>query len=339
MNQKPAIKIGRSTVQFFLPGPKGQKVYWVGDYNQWSTNRRLRYSVKDRGYTYRIKARPDGIYFYKYVVNQNWILDPNNPNRYDNGPFGTNSYVTMPKYRFPTEINHNPLAPRGHITRVMLNSEALKSEREVFIYTPPQYESGDNYPLLVLQDGHECVSLLPAQTLFDNLIHQKVCKAFVCVMVSPRSSHEREKDYIFNNRFEKFLGDELIRWLHEHYKLSHSRQDRAILGYSLGGLVSIRTALHYPHVYGMGGSESGAFWPRQGAIYHEVIDCTPFSTRFYLGTGDMDGGEQLSYIMAEFFRSLGVPYTIKVSVGGHDWFYWKTHLRHSLKWFFPGTQR
>lgn len=339
MMRKPPVKTGLKTIQFFLPGPPGMKVYWVGDYNHWATRRRLRYSAKNRGYSFKIKAKPDGIYFYKYVINGQWVLDPNNPNRYDNGPFGTNSYVTMPRYRMPLEIFPKAHVPKGYMTCVQVPSSTLRTKREVFVYTPHGYEQGKDYPLLVMQDGRECVEIMQVQTIFDNLIHEGVCRPLVCALVSPRSPHGRDKDYVYNQGFEQFLAVELMQWLKSNYRISPKREDKAIFGYSLGGLVSVRTAVNYPHVFGLAGGESSAFWPRQGAIFHEVIDRPPFSTRFYLGCGDLDGGEQLSYIMADLFRHLGVHFHFKLSVGGHDWFYWKTHLRHSLQWFFPAEKR
>ena len=332
---KPAYTTGRRFIHFFLPAPPNQKIYWVGDYNHWECRRALRYSEKDGGYNFRLPAQKDGIYFYKYVVNGNWMLDPRNPRSIPNGPFGTNSCALMPGYRFPREVQPDFKVPRGKVEALECKGTRLRKPREIYVYRPPHTSDSEELPLIVLQDGRECVEHLPLPDLFDKIIAQKICRPFMAVMVSPLGPQQRDQDYIFNDTFEDFLPRDLIKLVRERYGITKNRKERAILGWSLGGLVSVRCAIRHPDVYGLAGGESSAFWPRNGRIYEEVIHQTPLSTSFYLGCGDMDGGEQLSMLMAEIFGHLGIHHKLKLSNGGHEWFYWRTHLRHSLAWFFP----
>ncbi|MCO4783356.1 MAG: hypothetical protein KC646_13605 [Candidatus Cloacimonetes bacterium] len=328
-------KFNIDTVEYFYPAEKGKIVYWVGDFNDWQAVDQIPYDKKRKGYIFKMPAYSHGIYFYKWVVDGEWILDPNNKESYQNGAFGTNSVAKMPDFIENFEVQKLENVAKGKIEKFTVQSKRLKDEREVFVYTPASYDPDKVYPLLVLQDGRECVELFPADQVLDNLIHYKVCSEFICVLVSPKSSAAREDDYTFNDKFEHFLAIELITWLNGKYKISPNRNQRAIFGYSLGSLVSVRTAIHYPRVYGMFGGESSAFWPNDGQIYKEMREQAPFDSKIYLGVGFFDGGEKLTALMGDFLQDLGICHQIRYSLGGHEWYYWKSHCRYSLQYFFP----
>ena len=70
-------------------------------------------------------------------------------------------------------------------------------------------------------------------------------------------------------------------------------------------------------------------------IFDEVMQLKPLKTQFYLGCGNLDGGQQMTALMSSMLTRLGIQYQSRISIGGHDWYYWKTHMRNSLLYFFP----
>ncbi|PCJ21455.1 MAG: hypothetical protein COB02_02360 [Candidatus Cloacimonadota bacterium] len=337
MTLKKAYIFDKDTVEFIYPSEKGKIVYWVGDFNDWQASDQIVYNKKRKAYIFKMPAYASGVYFYKWVVDGEWLLDPNNKESYQNGVFGINSVAKMPDFIEHFELKSDDSIPKGKIEKFDLDAKKLKEKREIFVYTPANYDKDKVYSLLVLQDGRECVELFPAHQIFDNLIYHKFCNEFICVLVSPKSSSKREEDYTFNDDFEHFLANDLISWLNKTYTISKDKNQRAIFGYSLGGLVSIRTAIHYPDVFGLCGGESSAFWPHDGQIYKEIRKKAPFDSKIYLGVGFLDGGEKLTALMADFLQELGVCHQARYSLGGHEWYYWKSHCRYSLQYFFPYT--
>ena len=324
-------------ISFLLEGKPNQTVHWVGDFNDWSLSDPVEYDSELKAYHFFMPASDFGIYFYKWVVNGKWILDPHNALHYTNRTMGTNSMVKMPAYHEPFEVFSENSSVISKLELYNVESKALKGSRSVHLYLPEAYFS-DNvqmFPLLVLQDGSECVDLLPAKKLFDQLISSNLVKPFVCLLVSPQTG-QRDQDYIFNKNFEYFLAKELLDWTKKQgIRLLDDSSKRAILGYSLGGLVSVRTAIHYPEAYGLAGGESSAFWPENFRIFDEVMELKPLKTQFHLGCGNLDGGQQMTALMSSMLTRLGIQYQSRISIGGHDWYYWKTHMRNSLQYFFP----
>ncbi|MCJ8344527.1 alpha/beta hydrolase-fold protein, partial [bacterium] len=316
MTSEKAYVFTKDSVEYIYPAEKGKIVYWVGDFNDWQATQQIPYDKKRKAYIFKMPAYSHGIYFYKWVVDGEWILDPNNNDNYQNGAFGVNSVAKMPDFIEHFELTEDASVAKGQLEKFDVVSKRLAESREVFVYTPANYDSNKKYPLLVLQDGRECVELFPAHRIFDNLIHHKFCNEFICVLVSPKSSSKRELDYTFNDDFEYFLANELIEWLDQKVSISKDRNQRAIFGYSLGALVSVRTAIHYPKVYGLAGGESSAFWPNDGQIYKEMRELAPFDSKLYLGVGFFDGGEKLTALMGDFLQELGVCHQTRYGLGG-----------------------
>lgn len=77
--------------RFNLDAPSAKEVTLAGDFNNWdSTSTRLRQG-KDNMWRRELRLK-GGRYEYKFVVDGNWILDPNNTNRAWNS-FGTENSV------------------------------------------------------------------------------------------------------------------------------------------------------------------------------------------------------------------------------------------------------
>jgi len=75
--------------------PSASKVYVAGDFNGWNNTAWLMTGPdKDGNFIYR-KKLPAGVYHYKFVVDGQWLPDPNNPETTDDGYGGKNSVLVV----------------------------------------------------------------------------------------------------------------------------------------------------------------------------------------------------------------------------------------------------
>jgi len=92
----------QKTARFYLPQFKSAtKVYIAGTFNGWSTSQTPMNRVSD-GWMVDVNLKP-GKYDYKYIVDGQWINDPNNKLRERDGNGGYNSIVYCCNHRF--ELN------------------------------------------------------------------------------------------------------------------------------------------------------------------------------------------------------------------------------------------
>src|SRR3954468_19850747 len=128
---------------------------------------------------------PD-IYTYAFTVDGTVALDPQNTNtKLGFGSFGPVSVVEVPG-EGPEFYDSRPV-PHGEVRMRPYESKTLGFSRTAWIYTPPGYESGKDYPVLYLLHGAGDVEsgwvlIGRANLIPDKLIAEKRAKQMVVVM-------------------------------------------------------------------------------------------------------------------------------------------------------------
>lgn len=153
---------------------------------------------------------------------------------------------------------------------------------KVRIVLPPHYyKSEEAYPTLFLNDGQdlEALGLLPT---VDRLYTRGKIAPFVLVAIHADENRMQEYgtagqlDYKKRGKkaaaYTRFLLRELMPMLHRRYRLLDSAAQRAIAGFSLGGLSAFDTAWHHPQDFGRVGVFSGSLWWRSKAFDPEQPD-------------------------------------------------------------------
>ncbi len=85
----------RKRVRFQVSADQGSAVFVAGDFNGWNP-RGLRMRPVNGGKTYVASAVLDkGAHEYKFVVNGQWLIDPQNPEWCPNGIGSLNSVVKV----------------------------------------------------------------------------------------------------------------------------------------------------------------------------------------------------------------------------------------------------
>lgn len=93
------FKYEKGIATFFLPGyKKSSRVYIAGSFNKWDP-RKTAMQFVDSGWLVKLQLVP-GKYFYKYIVNGQWITDPNNNLNENDGQGNINSAVYCPNQYF-----------------------------------------------------------------------------------------------------------------------------------------------------------------------------------------------------------------------------------------------
>ncbi len=156
----------------------------------------------------------------------------------------------------------------------------------------------------------------------------------------------REKDYICNDQFGKFIGKKVIPWLQQ--EISCLRPGHHLIGgLSLSGLASAWLALQYPGHFRHCLSQSGSFWWNDQFFAKMAAQRAPVKTRFWLSVGDqeteVDDPPEVSQIegvknACEVLKSIAAPVHYNEYHGGHDLKYWRAELNQALHWLLSGNE-
>ncbi|HEY9723394.1 MAG TPA: alpha/beta hydrolase-fold protein [Oscillatoriaceae cyanobacterium] len=189
-----------------------------------------------------------------------------------------------------------------------VRSRHVGGERDVWVYLPPGYhEAGDRrYPVLYMHDGN---NLFDAGAAFGGnewhidetaewLIHAGELPPLVIVGVA--NTAERLDEYTWvrdpdmgggkGAAYARFLIDEVRPLVEGHYRVLPGRDNTAVMGSSLGGLVSLYLGAEHGDVFGRVGAMSPSIW---WAERRALADLAGVRTdlRLWLDMGSREGDD------------------------------------------------
>ena len=146
-------------------------------------------------------------------------------------------------------------------------SDAVEDDVKYGVYLPKDYGDDKNkdtkYPLVIWLHGmfedHLRFHARGGAPVLDAAI--KDGKLPPCVFVCPDGG--RTSMYVNRKakKYEDLVTKDLIAHLEKDYRLSPRREDRAILGVSMGGMAALRIAFQQPDLFGAVGVHSAAILP------------------------------------------------------------------------------
>ncbi len=307
---------------------------------------------------------PD-IYTYAFNVDGASALDPQNTNtKLGFGSFGPVSVVEVPGDG-PQFYDSRPV-PHGEVRMRPYESKTLGFARTVWIYTPPGYDTGKDYPVLYLLHGAGDVEsgwvlIGRANLILDNLIAEKKARPMVVVMplghtiqsfwTGPAKALPNEMTAAFAkggldavlfalmagdgrgglSLFAKDLLDDVMPLVERSYKVSKKPEDRAIAGLSMGGGQTVNIAFNRPDLFRYVAVMSGAVTGKADQIYSKFLGNPDQANKqfklFWFGVGKDDTlTGPGDRDFEQMLTKYKVNHTARVTEGRHEWTVWRHHL-------------
>lgn len=210
--------------------------------------------AKDERGIWVVKTPPlaPDIYGYTFQVDGAPAVDPVNGDMKSNALNASNMVTVPGDTPMPWELTN---IPHGVVHHHYFQSAVAQETRDFYVYTPPGYQPGKKYPLLVLLHGYSDIAdgwtvVGKANLIFDHHI-AKGGKPFVAVMPlgygismkqlkggMPRGGFEQN-----TKGFAKSLLEEVLPMAEKAYKVSSKPEERAISGLSMGGAETLYVGL------------------------------------------------------------------------------------------------
>jgi enterochelin esterase-like enzyme len=244
-----------------------------------------------------------------------------------------------------TNVPHGILHHHNYTSAAVLGLNNHQSD--YFVYTPPGYDPKGKtpYPVLYLlhgwSDGASGWSAVgQANFIFDNLLAQKKIQPMVVVM--PLGYGDMAFLHSWNvwqetmtidhntNLFSQALLGEVMPQVESAYNVSRKREDRAIVGLSMGGLESLSVGLTNTDRFAWIGGFSSAvhkFNLENGPL--ASLDPKTANLRLlWIACGTEDGLIDANRRFVTFLKSKDMPVTQIETSGMHTWMVWRDNLVH-----------
>lgn len=187
-------------------------------------------------------------------------------------------------------------------------SAELGGDRDVWIYLPPGYEQSETrYPVLYMHDGNNLFdpqSAFAGQDWGVNETAEWMIRSGLLapmIIVGPANSSERIAEYTWHacdnhgggqgEAYARFLSDELKPAIDARYRTLSERESTAVMGSSLGGLMSLYLGLHRPDVFGNVVAMSPSIWWANRRILQDMAAIEP-GLRVWIDMGTAEGSSE-----------------------------------------------
>jgi enterochelin esterase family protein len=165
----------------------------------------------------------------------------------------------------------------------------------------------------------------------DQLISEGRVAPFIIVFVDPS---DRFKEYWANDKFAAFMATELVPFIDARYRTRTGRESRALMGASLGGVISVWTALRHADVFARVAGQSTAFQIDEErvvttlAALGEMRRAQPL--KFYFDVGLLEPIWKVNRRVRVLLAGRGYPVVYREAAAGHNWTNWRDRLADAL---------
>ncbi|MES2150617.1 MAG: alpha/beta hydrolase-fold protein [Pseudomonadota bacterium] len=238
----------------------------------------------------------------------------------------------------------------------LLDMPGLDRQRQIRIYVPPSYaSSGKRYPVLYMHDGQ---NLFDAATAYagewnvDETMNELAASGQLeLIVVGIDNGQDRRMTELnaWSNpaygpaegrQYMDFIVKVVKPLIDQQYRTRPERADTAIMGSSMGGLVSHYAINQYPQVFGKAGIFSPSYWV--AAPVFDFIAAQPAArdARLYLLMGQLEGGSMVPDVERAYAAVLGAGHPVGavslriVPGAGHNEAFWRAEFRAAVLWLF-----
>ncbi len=240
-----------------------------------------------------------------------------------------------------------------------LAGAGLNYARDVIVWLPPSYRRAKTkrYPVLYMHDGQNVfdpsTSFLgidwQADEVADSLIRRKRMQEVIIVGIY--NSPDRGAEYSdteLGKAYVAFIVDSLKPMIDKTYRTLPDPGNTAVMGSSMGGLVSFLIVWQHPDVFSKAGCLSSVF-EREQTHALEMVEAyggPKKSIRLYLDCGGTGGDETLKPGMNEMVQALRAKgfrekrdFTSHVAPqAAHNEAAWAKRLWRPLTFLFPSKK-
>lgn len=322
-------------VTFRLNAPKAEEVMLSGEFLAGP-----RPFTKDAEGVWTITVGPIApeVYHYNFTIDGVRTIDPANPQLKTGSTASTITSVLEIPHASPAFYDPQPV-PHGEIRTHWYHSTSLGTVRRLTVYTPPGYDEdrSTRYPVLYLfhganADENAWYRLGRANLILDNLLAARAIRPFIVVMPFgygvPPNGPQAEN----TAKFGKDLLEDVIPYIDASYRSIANRDNRAIVGLSMGGGQALSIGLNNIDRFSyVGGFSSGlgnaANYPKTYAkLVSNAEDANRRLKLVWIGCGREDGQFGQSKSLSDFLTANSVRHTFRETDGAHTWMVWRRYL-------------
>lgn len=250
--------------------------------------------------------------------------------------------------------------PGVHIISDSFYMPQLDRYRKIRIYLPPDYASSKRkYPVIYMHDGQnafdQATSYAGEWRVDESLdsLYSKGDKGCIVVAIDHGGTKRLDEYSPWSHikygggegsAYASFLVQTLKPFIDKHFRTRSDRKNTAVMGSSMGGLISVYTAMTYPDVFGRVGAFSASYWFSDQSFLLPYGECKKAEMKYYLIAGGREGDTQVTdmdkmcYLLLQSGIRASDLSCITFAGDGHNEAFWAREFPAAYLWLFDRKQ-
>jgi enterochelin esterase-like enzyme len=230
-----------------------------------------------------------------------------------------------------------PDIPKGKLETITYNSKSIGVDRKAVVYTPPNYDTNQKYPVLYLMHGiggneTHWTRLCAANRILDNLIADNKAVPMIIVMPNGRATADPPSanfmsDFNYYAHFEKDLLQDLMPYIESHYSVKVDRDYRALTGLSMGGGQGLNFGINNIDKFAwVGGFSSAPNLQPTNVLIPKIQQAKDKLSLLWIGCGDKDSLITGSWNLHQGLVEAKIDHVWYLDSGVHEVPVWNNNL-------------
>lgn len=315
---------------------RAPKATEVGVWGDWMPPNTLQAMTRDAEGVWSVTVGPlnPGPAIYTVTVDGVTTPDPVNP-RVKLRARTSASLVDVPGD--PPEWWQARDVPHGTVTLNWARSAVLGDTREYRVYTPPGYDPARSkrYPVLYLLHGSNDTAagwtdVGRAHFILDNLIAERRAVPMIVVMPWGHAVHFDGPQTNNTALFEQYFLGEIIPQVEHQYRAASGRENRALVGLSMGGGQALQIGLghldRFSAVAAFSTAVPSEFEQRFQSVLRNPARTNAKLKLLWIGCGRQDAAFDRNLQLSELLTRHEIRHTFFPTDGLHNFALWRRHL-------------
>lgn len=346
--------------------PANAEIFIAGNFNQWNPGNTAYKFAKNSENKYTLTFTPDaGKLEFKFTRGSwNTVEGNANGNYIPNRSYQYNGQASTLNLSIAgwegLSVNQSTASPQVSVMNDSFYISSLDRYRKIWLYLPKDYtSSAKEYPVIYMHDGQNLFDRTTAfsgewkvdetlDSLFDN-------GDYGCIVVGIDNGGSKRLDEYSpwintqygggeGEQYVDFIVNELKPFIDQHYRTIEDVQNTAMIGSSMGGLITLYAGLKHADVFGLLGPLSSSYWfSPMSYTFAASQDYTLSALKIYMIAGGKEGGNQVADMYK--MRDVLIENDFKPEQifaedhanEGHNENYWAKEFANVYQWLFHET--
>ena len=353
--------------------PENVSIYISGDFEGWTGgNESYKLTKKNNAFFITIPKKENVISFKFTRGSWDTVERDSKGNQIDNRNYKFEKENDTVSVKIASWDKSDDLPKSTRAENVFILSEDFKipqlnRERRVWMYLPPNYKSANkSFPVIYMHDGQ---NLFDTSTSYSaewsvdetlNRLYKDGNASFIVVAIDNGKDKRLDEYSPWKNQkygggegdaYLEFIVKTLKPYIDANYKTLKDKENTAIIGSSMGGLISHYAALKYPNIFGKIGVYSPAFWFAPEINEFSKLNGNIQDTKMYFLAGGKEGNNsgfsEISQTVTDMnsmmtvLKESGFPtkniQSKVVPEGKHNEELWQNNFEEAITWLFKDS--